>query len=25
VFGEWTGAEVVRDPVYDPEGARIRA
>ena len=25
VFGEWIGAEVVKDPVYDPEGARIRA
>ncbi|MET0914481.1 MAG: glycine cleavage T C-terminal barrel domain-containing protein, partial [Acidimicrobiales bacterium] len=25
VFGEWIGAEVVKDPVYDPEGLRIRA
>jgi glycine cleavage system aminomethyltransferase T len=25
VFGRWIGAEVVKDPVYDPEGARIRA
>ena len=25
VFGEWIGAEVVKDPVYDPDGARIRA
>ena len=24
VFGEWIGAEVVRDPVYDPEGLRVR-
>jgi 4-methylaminobutanoate oxidase (formaldehyde-forming) len=25
VFGEWVGGEVVRDPIYDPTGARIRA
>jgi len=25
VFGQWIGAEVVKDPLYDPEGARIRA
>jgi glycine cleavage system aminomethyltransferase T/glycine/D-amino acid oxidase-like deaminating enzyme len=25
VFGDWIGAEVVRDPVYDPAGARIRS
>jgi 4-methylaminobutanoate oxidase (formaldehyde-forming) len=25
VFGEWIGAEVVKDPVYDPTGARLRA
>jgi len=24
VFGQWIGAEIVRDPVYDPEGSRIR-
>jgi 4-methylaminobutanoate oxidase (formaldehyde-forming) len=25
VFGEWVGFEVVREPLYDPTGARIRA
>ncbi len=25
VFGEWIGFEVVREPLYDPAGARIRA
>jgi len=25
VFGEWTGFEVVREPLYDPAGERIRA
>jgi 4-methylaminobutanoate oxidase (formaldehyde-forming) len=25
VFGDWIGAEVVKDPVYDPEGTRIRS
>ncbi len=25
VFGEWIAAEVVKDPVYDPDGTRIRA
>jgi glycine cleavage system T protein len=25
VFGEWIGCEVVRDPLWDPAGARIRA
>jgi 4-methylaminobutanoate oxidase (formaldehyde-forming) len=25
VFGEWIGFEVAREPLYDPEGARIRA
>ena len=25
VFGEWVGAEVVREPLWDPKGARIRA
>ena len=24
VFGEWVGFEVVRDPLYDPKGERIR-
>ena len=25
VFGEWIPGEIVRDPIYDPTGARIRA
>jgi glycine cleavage system aminomethyltransferase T/glycine/D-amino acid oxidase-like deaminating enzyme len=25
VFGEWVGAEVVREPLWDPNGERIRA
>jgi len=25
VFGEWIGAEVVKDPVYDPDGSRVRS
>jgi len=25
VDGEWVGAEVVRDPLYDPKGERVRA
>jgi len=25
VFGEWIGFEVAREPLYDPEGARIRS
>ncbi|HEV7603451.1 MAG TPA: FAD-dependent oxidoreductase, partial [Candidatus Limnocylindrales bacterium] len=25
VFGEWIGFEIAREPLYDPEGARIRA
>ena len=25
VFGDWIGFEVVREPLYDPESARIRA
>ncbi len=25
VFGHWIPAEVVKDPLYDPDGARIRA
>jgi len=25
VFGEWIGFEVAREPLYDPEGTRIRA
>ncbi|HJW22815.1 MAG TPA: FAD-dependent oxidoreductase, partial [Candidatus Limnocylindrales bacterium] len=25
VFGEWIGFEVVREPLWDPDGARIRA
>jgi 4-methylaminobutanoate oxidase (formaldehyde-forming) len=25
LFGRWVGFEVVRDPLYDPQGARIRA
>jgi glycine cleavage system aminomethyltransferase T/glycine/D-amino acid oxidase-like deaminating enzyme len=25
VFGDWIGFEVVREPLYDPEGARIRS
>ena len=24
VFGEWVGFEVVREPLYDPSGERIR-
>lgn len=24
IFGRWVGCEVVREPLYDPEGARIR-
>jgi len=24
VFGEWVGFEVAREPLYDPDGARIR-
>jgi len=24
VFGDWAGFEVVREPLYDPDGARIR-
>ena len=25
VFGEWIGFEIAREPLYDPEGARIRS
>ena len=25
VFGEWIGCEIVREPLWDPEGARIRS
>jgi 4-methylaminobutanoate oxidase (formaldehyde-forming) len=25
VFGEWVGFEVAREPLYDPDGARIRS
>ena len=25
VFGQWVGFEVVREPLYDPANARIRA
>ena len=25
VFGEWIGFEIVREPLYDPEGLRIRS
>ena len=25
VFGDWIGGEVVREPLYDPDGDRIRA
>ena len=25
VFGEWVGFEVTREPLYDPQGARIRS
>jgi glycine cleavage system aminomethyltransferase T/glycine/D-amino acid oxidase-like deaminating enzyme len=25
IFGEWVGFEAAREPLYDPEGARIRA
>jgi 4-methylaminobutanoate oxidase (formaldehyde-forming) len=25
VFGDWVGAEVAAEPLYDPEGARIRS
>jgi glycine cleavage system aminomethyltransferase T len=25
VFGDWIGFEVAREPLYDPEGARVRA
>jgi 4-methylaminobutanoate oxidase (formaldehyde-forming) len=25
VFGDWVGAEVVREPLWDPRGERIRA
>jgi 4-methylaminobutanoate oxidase (formaldehyde-forming) len=25
VFGEWIGFEIVKEPIWDPEGARIRS
>ena len=25
IFGEWIGGEVAREPLFDPEGERIRA
>jgi 4-methylaminobutanoate oxidase (formaldehyde-forming) len=25
VFGEWIGFEIVKEPLWDPEGARIRS
>jgi hypothetical protein len=24
-FGDWTGFEIAHEPLYDPEGARIRS
>jgi 4-methylaminobutanoate oxidase (formaldehyde-forming) len=24
IFGEWVGAEVVREPLWDPRGDRVR-
>jgi glycine cleavage system aminomethyltransferase T len=24
IFGEWIGAQVAREPLYDPEGKRVR-
>jgi hypothetical protein len=25
IFGEWIGFEVAREPLWDPDGARIRS
>ena len=25
VFGEWVGAEVAAEPLYDPDGTRVRS
>ena len=25
IFGDWVGAQVQREPLWDPEGARVRA
>jgi 4-methylaminobutanoate oxidase (formaldehyde-forming) len=25
IFGEWIGGEIAREPLYDPEGARVRS
>lgn len=25
IFGDWVGFEVVKEPLYDPTGARMRA
>ena len=25
VFGEWVGGEIVHEPLFDPESARVRA
>ncbi len=25
VFGEWVGCEVAKEPLWDPEGTRVRA
>jgi glycine cleavage system aminomethyltransferase T len=25
IFGEWIAGKVVREPLYDPEGEKIRA
>ena len=25
IFGDWVGAEVAAEPLYDPQGARLRA
>lgn len=25
IFGEWVGCEVAAEPLYDPDGARIKA
>jgi 4-methylaminobutanoate oxidase (formaldehyde-forming) len=24
IFGEWVGAEIVREPLWDPRGERVR-
>jgi 4-methylaminobutanoate oxidase (formaldehyde-forming) len=25
IFGDWVGGEVAADPLYDPNGGRVRA